>query len=161
MRSHVFRPLWIALGLLALFLTARALYVPGDFGVHRGDYTYGWYRTGNEDDWKAVQVKHRGKDYCAGCHHENYAKIAASKHARIQCENCHGPARDHPGDPPKLAVNRERDLCLRCHADLPYRPKVYTGLPGGPIPLKVQNPEIHNPGLPCVTCHSVHTAGWK
>ncbi|MBI5378782.1 MAG: cytochrome C, partial [Nitrospirae bacterium] len=110
MRSHVFRPLWIALGLFAFLLTARALYVPGDFGVHRGDYTYGWYRAGDEEDWKAVPVKHQGREYCEACHPENYAKITASKHARIQCENCHGPARDHPADPPKLHINRERDL---------------------------------------------------
>ena len=161
MRSHAWRPLWVILGVLAVFLIVREIYVPSDFTVHRGTYTYGWFRTGDVKDWENITVKHKTREYCKECHADNYRRIMASKHARVQCENCHGPAKDHPMDPEKLEINRDRSLCLRCHGYLPYRPAVYAGLAGGPIPLKMQKGDEHNPGVECVTCHSVHDASFK
>jgi predicted CXXCH cytochrome family protein len=145
------------LGLVGLVPFARSIIVPS-FRAVDGDQRYQWHRVANEDEWKNFKVKYKGSEYCGECHDDKNETINASKHARIQCENCHGPALDHPDDPEMLAIDRSRELCLRCHAKLPYRPKVYAGLKTGPIPFKMQDPEEHNPGEECVECHDVHEA---
>src|SRR5574340_21004 len=96
MKNPVFRPLLVVIGILAILLMARALYVPKDFGVHERRYTYGWYQKGDEQFWKDFKVKYRGAEYCKDCHDKNYEKISKSPHQHIQCENCHGTAVDHP-----------------------------------------------------------------
>lgn len=166
MKNHVWRPFFVVLILIAVFLVFRVFLVPKDFGVHLqgtqyGKYTTGYYRKGDEDYWKAFKVKHRTMDYCKDCHIEEYKKITNSKHVKVQCENCHGPALDHPEKPEKLSINRTRELCLRCHASLPYRPSVYAQLPGAPIALKMHDPDVHNTGIECVKCHSPHEASLK
>ncbi len=53
MKSHVLRPLWMAIGLVCLILVVRHIMVPSDFGVHGDSFTYNYYRAGNVDEWKA------------------------------------------------------------------------------------------------------------
>ncbi|MBU0479950.1 MAG: cytochrome c3 family protein [Proteobacteria bacterium] len=149
MKNHVLRPLWVVIAAVGLLLLVRAYMVPDDFGVHGSGFTYGFHRLGNIDDWKAEKVQYKGKEYCAECHEENVAANNASKHNIIQCENCHGPAMDHPDNPEKLEIDRSRDLCLRCHALLPY-PDSARGR------LKGINPQDHNPDSPCAECHNPH-----
>lgn len=140
-------------------ITARKILVPS-FQAVDGDIRYQWHRVDNEKEWKDFPVKHKGSDYCMDCHEDLYANIMASKHAKVQCENCHNPALDHPANPPKLTIDKSRDLCLRCHASLPYRRDVYAELPDkGVIPLKMKDPDEHNTGIECVTCHNPHIAG--
>ncbi|MBU6376801.1 MAG: hypothetical protein KGQ59_12440, partial [Bdellovibrionales bacterium] len=46
---------------------------------------------------------------------KNQLKIVSRSHATVQCENCHGPGRDHPFglDPlPKVIATQS---CLQCH----------------------------------------------
>jgi len=149
MKSHVFRPLWIVFGLIAVILIARLFYVPKDFGVHERGYMYGWYREGNIKDWKNVKVKYQGSDYCKNCHPDKSESIAMTPHAIIQCENCHGPAIDHPSDPPKLTIDKSRALCLRCHFPLPYPTS-------GRANIRGIDPDTHNPDIECVMCHNPH-----
>jgi hypothetical protein len=160
-KSHVFRPLWVVLGIVAIIFIIRYFVVPPDFGVNERGYMYGLYRKGDEEDWKAFKIKYQTKEYCKDCHAEQYKKITSSKHAKVQCENCHGPAIEHPEKPEKLNIDRSRELCLRCHGYLPYRPTRYAELPTGTITLKMQDPETHNPGIECVTCHNVHEASFR
>lgn len=161
--SHAWRPLFVVVGLLATILIARAVLIPSDFVAKNGDYKYQWHRVGNEEEWKNFTVKYKGgKEYCGECHDDQYTMINASKHANVQCENCHGPALGHPEEAPeKLAIDRSRELCLRCHAKLPYRPKTYNELPQGPITLAMQDPDEHNTDTECVECHDVHKADFK
>lgn len=159
--SHAWRPLFVVIGMIILFLVVRAFIVPSDFKAKNGDYKYQWHRIGNEEEWKNFKVKHQGRDYCKDCHSLQYSKIVASKHALVQCENCHDPAIEHPVNPQKLKIDKSRELCLRCHARLPYRPVNYAELSSGPIQLKMQDPEQHNPGVECTVCHDVHAAGFK
>jgi hypothetical protein len=70
-------------------------------------------------------------------------------HAIIQCENCHGPAREHPSNPPKLEINKTREQCLRCHFPLPYPTS-------GRANIRGIDPEKHNPGVECSMCHNPH-----
>jgi len=141
--------LWVALALVLVILVARKIYVPSDFGINGQNYTFGFYRKANLDDWKAVKVKYSGREYCKDCHEENYQANASSKHHLLQCENCHGPAGSHPDDPAKLVVDRSRELCLRCHAKLNYPNSQRAALPG-------IDPVKHNQGSACIECHKPH-----
>ena len=150
MRSHVYRPLWVVFCMVALVLIVRHFYVPKDFGVHEKGYMYGWYRAGNIEDWKNFKVKYQGTAYCKGCHSDKYESIMTTPHAIIPCEDCHGPAIDHPSNPPKLAIDKSRGLCLRCHFYLPYPTSGRANIRG------FADPESHNPGTECVMCHNPH-----
>lgn len=149
MKTHVWRPLWVALALVAFILLLGFFLVPKDFGIQERGYMYGWHRLSNESEWKQVTVKYRGSDGCQECHEENYKEIKSSSHAAIPCENCHGPRGDHPDHPEKLSIDKDRSLCLRCHQGLPYPKNVRGQLPaieGGK----------HHPGQECVSCHHPH-----
>jgi ribosomal protein S27E len=112
---------------------------------------YSWHRRGNETDWKKMPVKYQGREYCKDCHSDNYNAINQSPHRIIQCENCHGPAVNHPSDAvPKLAIDRSRTWCLRCHAHLSYPTSGRKKIKG------FENPAKHNPGTECATCHNPH-----
>jgi len=127
----------------------RAFYVPEGFGVHERGYMYGWYREGNIEEWKQFKVKYQGKEYCKDCHPDKIESIDRTAHAVIQCENCHGPAIDHPEDPPKLEIDRSREQCLRCHFPLPYPTS-------GRANIRGISPDTHNPDIECVMCHDPH-----
>ena len=149
MKSHVWRPLYIVLCVVALIFLARGMMVPKDFGIWERGYMYGWHRKGNEADWKAVKVKYKTAEFCKECHQDKYAELKSSPHASIMCENCHGPALDHPDDPPTLTIDRRRELCLRCHALLPYKTSGRSVIPG-------IDPTTHNPEAECTLCHYPH-----
>jgi hypothetical protein len=153
MKGHALRPVYVVVGVVALILVARAMFVPEDFGTHERGYMYGWHRKANEEEWKQFKVKYKSSQYCKGCHMEKHSTIMQSPHAIIQCENCHGPAVDHPVDPGKLSIIRTRAQCLRCHAKLPDRGTGRALIPG-------INDEKHNPGMECITCHNPHKPGF-
>ena len=149
MKNHAIRPLLVAIAAIALLLTVRSVVVPKDFGINGRNFTYGFHRKGNIQDWKNFKVKYKGREYCNECHDENYETIMASPHQIIQCENCHGPAVDHPDNPESLTIDRSRALCLRCHAHLAYPLSNRSDIPG-------IEPDEHNPGQNCVECHNPH-----
>ncbi|MBU0673484.1 MAG: cytochrome c3 family protein [Proteobacteria bacterium] len=150
MKNHVLRPLWVVLGAIALLLLVRYFMVPADFGVHGESFKLSFHRLSNVDDWRNFTVKYKGNTLCIECHEENVEAHANSAHAIIQCENCHGPAENHPDNPESLALDTSRELCLRCHADLPY-PSSTARNQIPPI-----DPNKHNPGSACVQCHNPH-----
>jgi predicted CXXCH cytochrome family protein len=147
-------------------IVARIIIVPS-FEAVNGDYRYQWHRVSNEQEWKDVKVKYQGGSYCKGCHADQDAAVAASVHEKVQCENCHGAAFNHPENPKKLSIERGRGLCLRCHSSLPYRPAPYNELlvkenrPQPVTTLKMINVDEHNPDMECVSCHDPHRAGFK
>lgn len=149
MKSHLIRPLYVVLAVIALTLSVRAFVVPKDFGAHERGYMYGWHRKGNEEEWKAFETGYKTAVYCKDCHTEEYSLVSSSFHGNINCENCHGPAFGHPSGPPKLEINRERGLCIRCHALLPSEFSARAGIKG-------IEPDSHNPGIDCVMCHNPH-----
>ncbi len=150
MKNHVFRPLFVVIGLVALILLARLFIVPADFKVWQRGYMYGWHRKANEDEWKAFKIKYKfDNGYCGNCHSEQYDKLSQSPHAIINCENCHGPALEHPSQPEKLTIDRSRQHCLRCHSYLPYPTSNRKDIKG-------IDPESHNPDIECSMCHNPH-----
>lgn len=148
-KSHVTRPLYVILPIVAALLVARLFVVPDDFGAQGRGYTYGFHRLSNEDEWKAQQMMYKGDGYCAECHDYETDKHGSSVHYNIKCENCHGPAGGHPERPKRLEANVERSLCLRCHAALPYPESGRRVIPG-------IDPDGHYPGNLCVYCHNPH-----
>lgn len=142
--------MFVVIALIVLVLVARAFVVPADFGVHEAGYRFGWYRKGNEQDWKNFKVKYSQKDYCAGCHPDKVEKLSSSPHSIINCQNCHGPAFAHPDNPPKLSIDKSRLLCLRCHAKL-------VDIGSGRSGIRGIEDSQHNPDMECVTCHNPHS----
>lgn len=149
MKKHVWRPLYVVIGIVALILLFRMVYVPSDFGAQERGYTFGFHRLGNEQDWKNFPAKYKNSEYCNECHDDKYSSIKASPHKMIQCENCHGPALNHPEDPEKLAINRSRNLCIRCHSELYMPSSGRNNIPG-------IDPQTHNAGMECSECHNPH-----
>jgi hypothetical protein len=149
MKSHVWRPLYAVIGIVVLILIVRVFFVPKGFGIHERGYMYGWYNKDNENYWKEVKVKYKSSEYCKDCHADKYEMIMQTPHAIIPCENCHGPAIDHPENPPKLEINKSRGQCLRCHAYLPYLQSNRSGIKG-------VDPIKHNEGIECAICHNPH-----
>jgi len=149
MKNHVLRPLIVVIGIVILILLARLVVVPKDFGAHEQGYMYGWHNKANEQFWKDFKVKYQGAEYCKDCHDKNYTSIKKSPHQNIECENCHGPAVDHPENPPKLAVDKSRAQCLRCHYPLPYPTS-------GRAKIRGIDPDKHNPDVECSMCHNPH-----
>jgi predicted CXXCH cytochrome family protein len=148
-KNHVWRPLFVVLGLVAVILLVRLFIVPDDFSVGERGYMYGYHRLGNEQEWKDFKTKFRTSTYCNDCHEEKMAERVGSPHALIECENCHGLAGDHPDNPEKLTLDRSRELCLRCHTRLAYPSSQRKDLAG-------IDPQEHNPGDACVDCHNPH-----
>lgn len=136
-------------------LVFRFFYVPNDFGSGDYGFMYSYHRKSNLDQWKAQPVKYRdtGKqklhEYCGECHSEEVDIRTEDLHGTIACENCHGPALDHPQEPEMLTIDRSRETCLRCHTDLPYTTSERKRIPG-------IDPNEHNPGSECVECHNPH-----
>lgn len=147
---------------MAGVIGARMVIVPS-FAPANNDYRYQWHRVANQQEWRDYKVKYQGSAYCQDCHTEQYKKISASVHANIQCENCHGAAIDHPENPQKLVIDRSRELCLRCHSYLPYRPSEYKEFQKRAIKLMMVNPDEHYPGdnMQCISCHDPHKADFK
>lgn len=158
MKNHVYRPLVLVIVFVAIILGARALYVPEEFGAHETGYRFGWHNKANEQYWKDFKVKYMPKDYCQGCHPEKWDEIMDTPHKIISCQNCHAKegvvAADHPATTPKMAIDRTREQCLRCHAKLP------TMGSGRASITKSINNEEHNPGNMCVDCHNPHSPGF-
>jgi hypothetical protein len=148
MNNHVWRPLFVVIFIFFVLMVIRHFVVPADFRTGDKGFMYSYHRIGNEVEWENFKVKYRSKAYCADCHDE-YGKNMSSPHKIIECENCHGPAVDHPDDPEKLPIDRSRELCLRCHAKLPYPTSLRSEIRG-------IDPENHYPKAGCFTCHNPH-----
>lgn len=152
MKNHVWRPLFVVIGLIVIILLFRAFYVPSDFGSQERGYTFGYHRLSNEQEWKDYPAKYKDSQYCNDCHDDKVSEIESAHHAMIPCENCHGAAFDHPDDPEKLVIDRSRDLCLRCHAGLFTPSSGRSDIPG-------IDASQHNPGEECSMCHNPHNPG--
>ena len=135
MKKHVWRPLFVVIGIVVFILLFRMVYVPSDFGAHERGYTFGFHRLSNEQAWKDFPDKVK--------------PWADSAHGTIPCENCHGAAFDHPEKPAKLTVDRSRGQCLRCHTKLYMPGSGRNDIPG-------IDPEQHNAGTECAECHNPH-----
>jgi hypothetical protein len=140
--GHLFRLAGVfVLGLL-LFLVVRGFLVPKSFGQ------YGHYRGSSMTEIAARPVKFAGHQTCEPCHSDVLDQKNAGKHARVNCEACHGPQAAHADDPSiKPAKLDTAILCARCHEQNAAKPK------GFPQVATLD----HSAGLACDTCHQPHS----
>jgi hypothetical protein len=141
-REHLVRMAGLfGVGVLT-FLVLQALLVPEGFGV------YGHYRAGALEDNRARPAVFAGRAACVECHADVPEAMAGGKHARVNCEACHGPLGEHARDPAERKAARPdgRLLCARCHAANVARPARFP---------QVEIAE-HAGKEACVSCHKAH-----
>jgi hypothetical protein len=95
-------------------------------------------------------VKYQGKDSCAECHKDKVKANRRGPHKRVECENCHGPGAGHPEEVELLPLNRDRAMCLRCHADLDYPASAARS------DMPAINDQRHKRNRECAGCHDPH-----
>jgi len=154
-KDHIWRPLYVIIGLVVALLVFRFFYVPSDFGSGEDGFMYSFPRQSDLDYWKDQPLKYgdTGRqtmhEVCGDCHGDEVTIRTEDLHGIIACENCHGPVLNHPEDPERLVIDRSRESCLRCHTSLAYTTSERKRIPG-------IEPGEHNPGLECVDCHNPH-----
>jgi hypothetical protein len=141
--AHLIRLLGLLLAGAVLFAVVRQQVVPAGFGK------YGHFRAGALDDVRARPIVHAGRAACVVCHEDQAKVLTRSRHARIGCESCHGPAARHADDPTasKPALPDTGVLCARCHEANSARPKF--------VPQVIS--KEHAGGEACKTCHQPHS----
>lgn len=132
---------------IGLFVLARHFLIPKSFGK------YGHYRADSIDDIKLLPISYAGVDVCKACHEDLYNLKARSRHAKVNCESCHGPAVKHTEDPMSVKPDKPkgRQFCALCHSKNPSRPK---NIPQIDV-------ERHNAGTDCASCHNPHSPKLK
>ena len=130
-----------AAAIAALFI-ARKLLVPATFGQ------LGYYRAAAVDEIAAQPIAYAGSKACLDCHDDVDQIKRQSKHQGVSCEVCHGDAAKHVEAPDQVKPIKPigRGYCPLCHGYDPARP---TGFPQ-------INPDVHNPGRACMSCHNPH-----
>ncbi|MGC8763549.1 MAG: multiheme c-type cytochrome [Acidobacteriota bacterium] len=141
-REHLVRMAALFAAVFFLFLVARAILVPKDFGV------YGHFRAGALRDNAERPLAFAGRAACADCHDDIVQKRKGSKHHRVGCEACHGALARHAADPEKLVPQKPdgKAVCLVCHLENVAKPKGFPQV----------NPQEHGDGGPCSSCHNPH-----
>jgi len=165
MKAHAYRPLLVIIAIVAVILVVRAIAISDkDFAAHEMGYRFGWHDKNNEKFWKdEFRVKYLDKSFCQNCHPDKMDVLMGSPHKSISCQNCHtspdAVAADHPEKVEKMAIDRSRGQCLRCHADI-----ADVGSGRALITKKVDgasHPWPEEKESECVTCHDVHAATFK
>jgi hypothetical protein len=140
--GHLFRLAAVFLVGTLAFLAMRVFLVPKSFGQ------YGHYRGNAIAEMAARSVKFAGHQACEDCHADVLEKKNVGRHARVNCEACHGPLAKHADDPSVQPAKLDTAvLCVRCHEANAAKPK---GFP------QVASAD-HSTGLPCDTCHQPHS----
>lgn len=130
---------------IGVFLVLQYVFVPPGFGQ------YGHYRAGALDDNRDA-VKHparyAGRTACEDCHADVVEARKGSRHEKIGCEACHGPAARHTSNPSDIKPIKPdpRAVCIRCHSASASRPKAF--------PQVVVSD--HAPEGACTACHKAH-----
>jgi cytochrome c7-like protein len=140
--GHLFRLAAVfVVGTLA-FLGMRVFLVPKSFGQ------YGHYRGDAMAEIAARPLNFAGHQTCEGCHSEVLEKKKGGRHARVNCETCHGPLAKHADDPSVQPAKLDTAvLCVRCHEENAAKPKSFPQVASAD----------HSSGVACDTCHQPHS----
>lgn len=141
--GHLFRLAGVFLVGIVLFLVIRGFLVPASFGQ------YGHYRGNALADMAAKPVNFAGHQTCETCHSDVLDKKKDGKHARVNCEACHGALAKHADDPASVKPEKldAAVLCVRCHEANAAKPKTFPQVASAD----------HSNGLACDTCHQPHS----
>jgi hypothetical protein len=85
-----------------------------------------WEETGHAHAWAGLQESGHAASYCNPCHtigytdnpgDSGYDEAPIAKFEDVQCESCHGPASEHPGNPGggTIEVSYAAENCGQCH----------------------------------------------
>lgn len=141
-KEHLVRMAGLFAAGVVLFVIARAILVPKDFGL------FGHYRPGALADNTSKPLAYAGRAACGECHTDKRDELSKGKHARIGCEACHGALARHAADPSavKPAKPEPKALCLRCHLANVAKPEKFPQI----------DPKTHMDGADCHGCHASH-----
>lgn len=152
--THLVRVVIVLIVLVAGVVTARAVFIPKDYG------DYGNYRTGAVVDEMNLPIRNQTNESCLQCHPYIKKIHLSGVHKDVSCEFCHGPNSDHIADNQKIGemeVKRGediQDLCLRCHNKvIRARPEEHIKMISFPEHLNQKGVRIENQ---CNQCHHVH-----
>ena len=107
-------------------IVAQGPYAGGEAcaGCHPAEHSQ-WSRTGHARAWAALVAEDRALDHeCWSCHVTGagapggpVGPEASGGYRDVQCEACHGPARDHLADPEtiKPVADPSIEVCTACH----------------------------------------------
>jgi hypothetical protein len=141
--EHLFRLLSVFVVGLIVFVLLRGSLVPRSFGQ------YGHYRGDAIAEIAASQLSFAGQQTCETCHIDIMEQKIKGKHARVNCEACHGALFNHAHDPGSVKPVKldPAKLCVGCHEANPAKPKTF--------------PQIvstdHSSGASCELCHQPHS----
>jgi hypothetical protein len=140
--GHLFRLAGVFLVGTLAFLGMRVFLVPKSFGQ------YGHYRGDAIAEIAARPVNFAGHQACEGCHADVLEKKKGGRHARVNCETCHGPLAKHADDPSVQPAKLDTAvLCVRCHEENAAKPKSFPQVASAD----------HSTGVACDTCHQPHS----
>ena len=91
--AHLFRLAGVFAAGILIFILLRSYLVPKSYGQ------YGHYRGDALAEIKAQPVIYAGHQACEACHSDVLEVKIKGKHARVNCEACHGPLAKHADDP--------------------------------------------------------------
>lgn len=148
--KHLWRVFFLVLIGMTILMVGRILVVPKSFGV------YGHYRGDNVKEQAAFPIRHFGPESCEPCHADEFALWKAAGHKTIICEDCHAPYVTHIKNEEKFApmeINKTSDFCLRCHNEMPARPKDF---PQINVESHMKDNGFQLTATVCFTCHNPH-----
>ncbi len=156
------KPLFLLIGAAAVAaLVVRQLLVPDSFGE------IGYFRADAIGEEMQRQPRHIGNDECRKCHEKQASLHDKDAHARVACEDCHGPGWKHARAPEKnkLVKPSTKDRCLICHRLLDARPGDFPQIEWrehfrfvGVADLSVQCTQCHDPHEPLYMDRDINTA---
>jgi hypothetical protein len=140
--EHLFRLLSVFVVGIIVFLILRGSLVPRSFGQ------YGHYRGNAIAEIAAHPVSFAGHQTCEVCHSDIAEQKLKGKHARVNCESCHGALAKHADDPGSVTPVKlvPAKLCVRCHEANAAKPKSF--------PQIVSAEHAGDAG--CEMCHQPH-----
>jgi predicted CXXCH cytochrome family protein len=140
MPKHISRLLLLLAAFFSMALVARWYFTADSF------FEYGHYRGKSVAELASQEPVYQTSGYCQACHGERHAQWSANNHKSVNCEVCHGAARDHPAKG-RLSIPADaRKLCTLCHEKMAERPR----------PQPQVDPAQHSFGQQCTVCHNPH-----
>ncbi|UCF68357.1 MAG: cytochrome C [Acidobacteriota bacterium] len=147
MPEQITRLIGFFLLILLGYFVVRPMVIPRSYGL------YGRYRAAAVHELREREPRHIGNSACAECHEDTVESVAASRHASLSCESCHGVGQAHVESFGEAEMKRpELDdiphFCGVCHHKRTGRPAAFP----------VVDIEEHMEGMTCTECHDPHAA---